>query len=115
MSYKLFLDDIRIPQDTTFVIVRNYCDFVEKVKKYGVPEEVSFDHDLADVHYAMQEKTDFITWAEYYNSQDREMTGYDCAKWLLEYCQENGLALPKKISVHSMNSVGKQNILNLFK
>lgn len=43
-----------------------------------------------------------------------EKTGYDCAKWLVDYCIDNKLTLPKHVYVHSMNPVGKKNIQMLF-
>ena len=46
-----------------------------------------------------------------------EKTGYECAKWLVDYCIKNYYDLPGFI-VHSMNPVGKMNIelyLNNFK
>ena len=43
-----------------------------------------------------------------------EKTGYDCAKWLVEYCLNNDLDLPFCF-VHSMNPVGKDNINHLLK
>lgn len=43
-----------------------------------------------------------------------EKTGYECAKWLVEYCLDNDLDLPL-CYVHSMNPVGKDNINNLLK
>lgn len=63
---KLFLDDIRIPKDAINLIpssfnkfywendwdvVKNYNEFVQYIEVNGVPEFVSFDHDLADFHY----------------------------------------------------------------
>ncbi len=98
--YSIFLDDIRNPQDITwinlfttdYVIVRNYSDFVNTVSRFGVPFFVTFDHDLSD-----------------FTSSDYEMTGYDCAKWLVEYCIDNRKSIPK-FAVHSMNSVGAENI-----
>jgi hypothetical protein len=118
MSYYLFLDDIRMPADAgnymypvelrtlyrtkEWVIVRNYKDFVETVLSQGIPEMVSFDHDLALIHY------DPSTWKESFSYQ--EETGLDCAKWLCDYCQENNLPLPQYL-VHSANPVGKENIV----
>lgn len=58
MSYNLFLDDIRNPSDcihymytpiytsVDWVIVRNYNEFVKTIEEKGLPEIVSFDHDL---------------------------------------------------------------------
>ena len=63
MIYNLFLDDKRNVTDTykytnnpvylsgDWIIVRNYDSFVDTIKKHGLPNFVSFDHDLADPHY----------------------------------------------------------------
>jgi hypothetical protein len=46
--------------------------------------------------------------------QKREtISGYDCAKWLVEYCMDNDLDLPNWI-VQSANPVGKDNINGLL-
>ena len=39
-----------------------------------------------------------------------EKTGYDCTKWLVNFCMDNNLKLPDYYS-HSMNTVGRRNIL----
>ncbi|MGH1519994.1 cyclic-phosphate processing receiver domain-containing protein [Chryseobacterium sp. JK1] len=110
----LFLDDIRYPieayhytkQDiflrNDWHIVRNFEQFVNRILKKGLPEMISFDHDLADEHY-IKASNEYV-----------EKTGYDCAKWLVEYCMENYLDLPK-FYCHSMNPVGKKNIESLLK
>ena len=36
-------------------------------------------------------------------------TGFDCAKWLVNYCIDNNKELPKWYK-HSANPVGKENI-----
>ncbi len=110
---KLYLDDIRTPKTEGWNIVRSYPEFVEWIKKNGIPNEVSFDHDLADEHYSLQTKTDYLTWKEYYETQDREYTGYDAAKWMCEYCWDNGLPIPE-YNVHSANPVGRENILAIL-
>lgn len=123
MSYNLYLDDIRQPWQTgnymlpvdlraayrlkEWVIVRNYDEFVEYITEHGLPELVSFDHDLALVHYEGGKES-----FEYYPE-----TGYDCAKWLTDYCIKNNLQLCSYL-VHSMNPAGTENIkehLNNFK
>jgi len=63
---KLFLDDIRIPKDAIglvpsnlnqfyfendWVIVRSFLEFCNYIQKFGLPDFISFDHDLADEHY----------------------------------------------------------------
>lgn len=111
----LFLDDIRYPHEVyqytkkdiflikDWDIVRNYEQFMNRIKERGLPEIVSFDHDLADEYYLGPDSLHYT-----------EKTGYDCAKWLIEYCMDNGLDLPK-FYCHSMNPVGKENILSLLK
>jgi spore germination protein YaaH len=88
-------------------VVRNYKDFVEAVTNH-IDEitHVSFDHDLADIHY------DPTTWREGFVYQ--EETGHDCAVWLKNFYKERGKELPI-LFVHSMNPVGTQNIINVFK
>jgi hypothetical protein len=121
---KLFLDDIRQPQECIhymqkrigalnpiyledWTVVRNYKDFVDAVTNH-IDEitHVSFDHDLADIHY------DPTTWREGFVYQ--EETGHDCAVWLKDFYKEKGKELPI-LFVHSMNPVGTQNIINVFK
>lgn len=110
---KLFLDDIRIPKDAIglvpsnlnqfywkndWVIVRNYYEFCNYIQKFGLPDFISFDHDLADEHYGDFDGTEY-----------KEKTGYECAKWLVDWCLENSLQIPDYL-VHSANPVGKKNI-----
>lgn len=123
---KLFLDDIRIPKDAIglvssnlntlywendWVIVRNFHQFCNYLQKFGVPDFISFDHDLADFHYDFKPE-------DYENMSEEEMndkfgsmekTGYECAKWLVDFCLERGYKLPD-YQVHSANPVGKKNI-----
>ena len=78
-----------------------------------MPELISFDHDLADEHYntdAMYDSED--AYNKLYDSF-REKTGYECAKWLIDYCLDNKKKLPT-FMVHSMNPVGKKNITDLL-
>lgn len=102
MAYKLFLDDIRMPPDhngSLWVIARSMDDAIWYIEHKGIPNFISFDHDLADDHYII--------------GQPRlEKTGYDFAKWFGDYVFLNDLSLPYDFnySVHSMNPVGAKNI-----
>ena len=122
--YNLFLDDIRDPKDVTWVklpdvewvIVRNYDQFVETITRQGIPKFIAFDHDLADEHYAATDyRTVLPTWdgsRRRGNPVDVELserTGYDCAKWLVDYCRNNSCTICDFV-VHSMNPVGAENI-----
>jgi hypothetical protein len=122
MSYNLFLDDYRQPIDCLeymhprmgndvsiyetkeWTVCPDYNSFTETIINKGLPDLISFDHDLAPEHY-----TAFIKEENY-----REKTGMDCAKWLSEYCINNALPLPNYY-VHSMNPVGTKNIDNFLK
>lgn len=112
---KLFLDDLRIPKDAIglvpdamnqfywkddWVIVRNFWEFCNYIQKFGLPDFISFDHDLADEHYVNSDHLDY-----------KEKTGYECAKWLVDFCFDNGRSLPDYM-VHSANPTGKQNIIS---
>ena len=120
--YNLFLDDIRYPSDVLtympkcqyyvdreWVIVRNYDEFINTILEKGVSQAVSFDHDLADSHYGLDDSV----WNCDYD-QFKEKTGYHCAKWLIDYCVDNNKDLPIAVFIHSMNPVGAQNIKSLF-
>lgn len=121
---KIFLDDIRFPVDCVgymhrrigdknpiyleeWVIVRNYKEFVKAVSEnFQAITHISFDHDLADIHY------DPKTWRESFAYH--EETGYDCARWLLLFYREHNKELPIMF-VHSMNPVGTERIIKLFR
>lgn len=89
---KLYLDDIRTPKSEGWTIVRNHDEFVNWIEKNGLPEEISFDHDLGI----------------------SDKNGYDSAKWLCDYCWTNGLPIPSW-NVHSANPVGRDNIIQILK
>lgn len=102
MSYKLFLDDVRDPKEFAkihplplgpWIVIRSYIDFCRVIESKGVPEYISFDHDLAE---------DVLPTSA-------EKTGYDCALWLCDYCLAFKRPLPE-YGVHSMNPVGKRRI-----
>jgi hypothetical protein len=113
--YNLFLDDIRVPTNVTWVdipkdqhysLVRNYQEFVDLITLRGLPKFVCYDHDLGLSHYGHGLNGDDIPYDSY-----TEKTGYDCAKWLVDYCMKNGVKHPPYV-VHSMNPVGKKNIIS---
>jgi hypothetical protein len=116
-NYCLFLDDYRHPKclkDTrTWEVVRSYNEFVDKITKCGLPQFISFDHDLAWGQYP-QAGEDQNTPIDYNNPRyAKEKTGYHCAKWLVDYCKEKNLPLPDW-QTHSMNPVGRININQLL-
>ena len=103
---RLWLDDVRPKPNDEWDLVRSYDEFVDYIKKNGVPELISFDHDLGKEHY----KALFKTPKKHILEEGfKEKTGYDCAKWLVENNYKiNGY------DCHSMNPIGKTNILTLL-
>jgi hypothetical protein len=133
-KYNLFLDDVRNPKaceymkdrigkdvaiyfDLEWVIVRNYDQFVTYVKANGLPEVVSFDHDLAEPHYHESMYKGGKVYMKYLETVS-EKTGYDCVKWMIDYCMDNWKRFPKWY-LHTMNPAGRENmeshILNYLK
>ena len=123
----LFLDDIREPEHAyeytkqeiflkqKWEVVRNFDEFKSYIKKNGMPFFISFDHDLADTHYTPEHLwTDYDKSKEWQEAQvHEEKTGYECAMWLVDFCIDNNLKLPKYYC-HSMNPVGKDKIVGLL-
>jgi hypothetical protein len=99
MKTLLWLDDVRDPlkndwlnfspigKDVDTHWVTNYQEFIDWIMINGLPDAICFDHDLGSY----------------------EETGFDCAKWLVEYCMHNNKKLPK-YNIQSANPVGKENI-----
>jgi hypothetical protein len=113
----LFLDDIREPPfhlRRVFDVVRSYEEFVEYIECFGIPEVISFDHDLDPEHTMF-----FYENGGFRNPPDpryelfKKKTGYDCALWLIQYCDTHGKDM-KKILIHSHNPVGQKNIYNVI-
>ncbi|MCR5496024.1 MAG: hypothetical protein K6F15_10355 [Treponema sp.] len=95
MKKLLWLDDLRNPEDYIkddydITWVKNYDEFVNLINEQGLPDVICFDHDLGE-----------------------EKSGYDCAKFLIEYCQARNLDIPQ-YDIQSSNIVGKDNIRNLL-
>ncbi len=133
-KYNLFLDDERFPYNTsqdaythcdsaydltnnvlyknlTWFIVRNFEQFVNTIEKLGLPECISFDHDLKDKHYYYYQMYTAYTGTIDYTVL--EGTGYECAKWLVNYILNHDLTTPT-ILIHTQNVVGGENIKKLF-
>ena len=132
MKCNIFLDDERFPVNRkgegdqmsayeltgnkkyfllNWIIVRDFDEFVNVIGK--VIEEhneigiISFDHDLKDEHYHYYRMfTVYTGWIDY---TVLEGTGFECAKWLINYMLNNNLKCPE-ILIHTQNTVGAKNI-----
>jgi len=107
----LYLDDVRIPTEGNWQVVRNYDEFVAHIKLNGLEnyEVISLDHDLGES--AMQEYyTNVKPHYELDYKRIEEKTGMDCARFLVAESVSKNIPLPQ-IYVHSANPIGTHNIL----
>jgi len=91
MGWWLFLDDEREPVgEANWVVARSFEEAKILVMLNGVPDFITFDHDLG------------------YDSK----TGSDFATWLIDHMLDNDMRFPLKFTyeVHSQNPVGSNNI-----
>lgn len=91
--YYLYLDDVREMPPLYDAQVKSYNEFAKYVKRQGPDislHHISFDHDLG-----------------------KGKNGYDCAKFLVEWCLDNGYSIPS-YDIHSANPVGAENIKSIF-
>lgn len=98
----IWVDDIRDPlkylinDDIDIIWCKSYDEFVKTLNKVKTLDSVYFDHDLGDI-----------------DNPDGEKTGYDCAKYLIDFCIDNNIKLPKFYS-QSDNGPGRENIIKLL-
>jgi hypothetical protein len=94
MTYKMFIDDERFPpgDESKWIIVRSSEEAINTVKTLGMPEFVSYDHDLGGDDTSIK----FIWWM--INSHmDGEFSNF-----------------PTMYEVHSQNPIGSKNIKYLL-
>lgn len=127
----IFLDDLRMSVDVLnyiqnkeysedkWLVVRSYDDFVIMIlalwnETIGLPELISFDHDLGIEHIKYYfDNGGHESPPDPLKANFTERTGYDCAKWLVNFCIDNNAKLPR-YKVHSKNVSGKENILGIL-
>tara|TARA_B100000378_G_scaffold277352_1_gene277489 strand:- start:887 stop:1351 length:465 start_codon:yes stop_codon:yes gene_type:complete len=76
-----------VGREVKVIWVKNILEFKKWVQNNGLPCAICFDYDLGE----------------------NNPSGFDCAKWLVNYCQNNQLALPLWAS-QSPNPEGKARI-----
>lgn len=104
----LWLDDMRDPHTNDWLVfspipkmdiieviwVKSFNDFCLWIHYNGLPDGICFDNSLGE-----------------------EKTGYDCAKWLVNYCLDNNKELPlwncQSSEPHSRELI--DTLLNNFK
>lgn len=105
MKILLWLDDWRDPKDFVtgyapeylndpdnhkIIWIKDYDEFIHYISIHGLPNLIGFDHDLG-----------------------LGLSGYDAAKWLIQYCMDLNKDLPAFFS-QSANPVGRKDILTLL-
>ena len=124
----LWLDDLRDPheqdwinwlaqyspieQPYTVVWVKSYEQLVDWVKKNSLPSGFSFDHDLGQ-DIAIEKVKKGMSKRQARKEKKNAKSGMDVAKWLVEYCLDNNLKMPK-FSIQSANPCGRDNIRALL-
>lgn len=127
MKQLLWLDDVRDPfaNDGEWLAyspisrpydvswVKSYEEFTAWISEHGLPSAICFDHDLGldEVH---EKGTMSKRALKRHRKTPEYMTGYDCAKWLVDYCIDNNKVLPE-YAIQSANPVGRENIDGLLK
>lgn len=99
----LWLDDCRDPmqddwlnfspigKNVMVIWVKNYDEFINYIKENGIPDAICFDHDLGE----------------------NSLSGYECAKFLVQYCIENNLDICA-YNIQSANPVGRDYIKSIL-
>lgn len=96
MTYNIFLDDNRFPSEydpRSYRIIRNYKDFCQLIETLGVPNFISFDHDIGD-----------------FDENGNERNGKTCAQYLTDYMMNKKIYQKINYQVHSQNPEGEKNI-----
>jgi hypothetical protein len=93
MTYKLFLDDVRAPLDSSWVVARTSQAANEYLLVYGLPMEMSLDHDLGELSVG-----DVPVYLD--TIINRFLDGVYSSSDILNI----------KLSVHSANPVGRTNL-----
>lgn len=93
-----FLDDEREPPSTRhadWIIFRTGESMIQAIRRMGLPDGISFDHDLGE----------------------DGMDGHETAKKIRELVLDGTVDVPAgfEYTVHSANPVGKQNIIGVMK
>lgn len=92
MTWKLFLDDLRPPPDETWVVARTVAAARVYITEYGLPLEMSLDHDLG-------------------NSVDAPQLLF----WLIDQHLDGVFdATPIRLKVHSANPIGAMRMEGLW-
>lgn len=106
MTWNLFIDDERWPLDATWadwydkkhewMVARTWVEVRNLIDTYGMPEFISFDHDLGP--------------------EEVYLNGYEIAQEIVDKDISGEWQIPENFAfyVHSKNPIGKKNIEGLL-
>ncbi len=106
MTWNLFIDDERWPIDATWAewygkredwfVARDWHEVQSLIETYGMPEFISFDHDLGP--------------------DDVTINGYQIAQHIVDKDIAGEWTIPENFGfyVHSKNPIGRKNIEGLL-
>lgn len=89
----------QIPGYDRWVLCRNFEEWVTYLSYNGVPDLVSFTHDLADEHFQDQAKYELQGIEAIQYNDFVQPTGLQCAQYLCAFCEQNGLPI-QAVGVH---------------
>jgi len=118
MGWNLFLDDIRNPDYVNdgrdYMLARSFDQAVALVERFGVPDHISFDHDLG-WDELKPEANGLIIMSEEQGKAAK--SGHDFVKWMIDQDLDGKIKIPETFSwyVHSANPVGALNIDGLLR
>jgi hypothetical protein len=125
MKKLLWLDDVRNPMENDWLVfspigknvdvtwVKSYSEFTSWITCNGLPDAICFDHDLGkELESKLLKKGASKRLARQLKAEEK--SGYDAAKWLVDYCMDNELNLPEW-GIQSANPVGRESIDGLLK
>ena len=124
----LWLDDVRNPMDEIWqdwmvakginpdeweiTWVKSYDAFTNYITNFGMPDLICFDHDLGDDVRA-ERVANGMSKRQARIKKRETMSGFECTKWLVDYCIDNDVDLPRW-EIQSANPVGAENIQGLL-
>lgn len=126
MKTLIWLDDMRNPYTGSWLIdfapeytienkvvwVKNYNEFKDFIIKNGLPDTIGFDHDLGE-DITIEKVKSGVNKKIARKEKKLAKSGFDCAKWLVDYCLDNDLNICDWF-VQSANPVGKENINSIL-
>lgn len=109
---KIYLDDLRTPIEDGWYVVRDYRQFINALRLYGLENItlISLDHDLGPEAIDEYFKNVRNNFTLNYENIINEKTGYDCAKFLVDMSVQKNVPIPP-VQVHSANPIGCANII----